>query len=121
MDYSTFTGYIAALDSVLYFSNNEIDCLRVRLWKIELRKLADEMGLAMSVCHLLPGASKWNKIEHRLFLFIRQNWRDKPLISHAVIVNWIAATTPKTGLNVECVLDTQAYPTGIVVSDEELA
>jgi hypothetical protein len=70
---------------------------------------------------LPPGTSKWNKIEHRLFSFISQNWRGKPLISHAVIVNLIAATTPKTGLKVECVLDTQAYPTGIVVSDEELA
>ncbi len=93
----------------------------VRLWKIELQKLADETGLAMSVCHLPPGTSKWNKIEQRLCSFIRQNWRGQPLISHAVIVNWIAATTPKTGLNVECVLDTQADPTGIVVSDEELA
>ena len=94
---------------------------RVRLWKIELQKLADETGLAISVCHLPPGTSKWNKIEHRLFSFISQNWRGKPLISHAVIVNLIAATTTKTGLKVECMLDTQAYPTGIVVSDEELA
>jgi transposase len=94
---------------------------RIRLWKVELQKLADETGLAISVCHLPPGTSKWNKIEHRLFSFISQNWRGKPLISHAVIVNLIAATTTKTGLKVECALDTQSYPTGIVVSDEELA
>jgi hypothetical protein len=94
---------------------------RVRLWKVELQKLADDTGLAFSVCHLPPGTSKWNKIEHRLFSFISQNWRGKPLISHAVIVNLIAATTTKTGLTVECALDTQTYPTGIMVSDEELA
>ena len=65
---------------------------RVRLWKIELQKLADEIGLPISVCHFPPGTSKWNKIEHRLFSFISQNWRGKPLISHEVIVNLIAAT-----------------------------
>ena len=94
---------------------------RLRLWKIELQKLADESGLAISVCHLPPGTSKWNKIEHRLFSYISQNWRGKPLISHAVIVNLIAATTTKTGLKVRCELDTQVYPTGIVVTDDELA
>lgn len=94
---------------------------RVRLWKIELQKLADETGLEISVCHLPPGTSKWNKIEHRLFSYISQNWRGKPLISHAVIVNLIAATTTKTGLNIRCELDTQAYPTGIVVTDDEMA
>ena len=72
---------------------------RVRLWKIELQKLADESGLAISVCHLPPGTSKWNKIEHRLFSYISQNWRGKPLISHTMIVNLIAATTTKTGLD----------------------
>ena len=94
---------------------------RVRLWKIELQKLADESGLEISVCHLPPGTSKWNKIEHRLFSYISQNWRGKPLISHAVIVNLIAATTTKTGLKVRCELDTQVYPMGIVVTDDELA
>jgi transposase len=94
---------------------------RVRLWKIELQKLADESGLAISVCHLPPGTSKWNKIEQRLFSYISQNWRGKPLISHAVIVNLIAATTTKTGLKVQCELDTQVYPMGIVVTDDELA
>ena len=94
---------------------------RVRLWKIELQKLADETGLAISVCHLPPGTSKWNKIEHRRFSYISQNWRGKPLITHAVIVNLIAATTTKTGLTVRCELDTQAYPMGIVVTDDALA
>ena len=73
---------------------------RIRLWKLELQKLADETGLEISICHLPPGTSKWNKIEHRLFSFISQNWRGKPLVSHQVIVNLIAATTTKTGLRV---------------------
>lgn len=94
---------------------------RLRLWKIELQKLADETGLEIAVCHLPPGTSKWNKIEHRLFSYISQNWRGKPLISHEVIVNLIAATTTNPGLKVRCQLDTQSYPTGTVVSDDELA
>jgi hypothetical protein len=73
---------------------------RVRLWKLELQKLADETRLHISVCHLPPGTSKWNKIEHRLFSFISQNWRGKPLVSHEVIVNLISATTTQTGLKV---------------------
>lgn len=68
---------------------------RIKLWKLELQKLADEIGLSISVCHLPPGTSKWNKIEHRLFSFITQNWRGKPLVSHEVVVNLIAATTNK--------------------------
>jgi transposase len=94
---------------------------RLRLWKVELQKLADETGLEIAVCHLPPGTSKWNKIEHRLFSYISQNWRSKPLISHEVIVNLIAATTTKTGLKVCSQLDTQSYPTGTVVTDDELA
>jgi transposase len=94
---------------------------RVRLWKVELQKLAKETGLAISVCHLPPGTSKWNRIEHRLFSFISQNWRGRPLVSHEVIVNLIAATTTKTGLSVRCQLDTNAYPAGLKVSDEEMA
>lgn len=94
---------------------------RLRLWKVELQKLADELGLEIAVCHLPPGTSKWNKIEHRLFSYITQNWRGKPLISHQVIVNLIAATTTTTGLKVRCELDQQSYPTGTVVSDAELA
>jgi hypothetical protein len=94
---------------------------RVRLWKVELQKFVDEAGVAVQVCHLPPGTSKWNKIEHRLFSFITQNWRGQPLISHEVIVNLIGATTNSKGLKVKCVLDTSKYPSGIKVSDEEFA
>ena len=93
---------------------------RLRLWKLELQRLADELGLAITVCHLPPGTSKWNKIEHRLFSFITQNWRGKPLISHQVIVELIAATSTKTGLKVRCQLDQNTYPAGIKVSNAEL-
>jgi hypothetical protein len=94
---------------------------RVRLWKIELQKLADETGLQISVCHLPPGTSKWNKIEHRLFSFISQNWRGKPLVSHQVIVNLIAATTTKAGLRVRAELDPGKYPKGVKISNKEVA
>jgi hypothetical protein len=94
---------------------------RVRLWKVELQKLANETGLSISVSHLPPGTSKWNKIEHRLFSFITQNWRGKPLVTHEVIVNLIAATSTKEGLQVRCQLDTNSYPKGIKVSDEMMA
>jgi hypothetical protein len=94
---------------------------RVRLWKLELQKLADETGLEISICHLPPGTSKWNKIEHRLFSFISQNWRGKPLVSHQVIVNLIAATTTKTGLRVRAEVDPGQYPKGVKVSDKEVA
>lgn len=94
---------------------------RLRLWKVELQKLADEIGLPIAVCHFPPGTSKWNKIEHRLFSYITQNWRGKPLRSFQAIVNLIAATTTKTGLKVHAELNTEAYQSGIKVSDEELA
>jgi len=94
---------------------------RVRLWKWELQQLADETGLEISVCHFPPGTSKWNKIEHRLFSFISQNWRGKPLISHEVIINLIAATTSKTGLAVKSGLDPNSYPSGIKVTDKQMA
>jgi len=94
---------------------------RVRLWKLELQKLADETGLEISVCHFPPGTSKWNRIEHRLFSFITKNWRGKPLVSHEVIVNLIAATTTRTGLRVQSQLDTGKYPKGIKVSKQEFA
>jgi len=93
---------------------------RLRLWKIELQELADRTGLAITVCHLPPGTSKWNKIEHRLFSHISQNWRGKPLVSHEVIVNLIAATTTRAGLRVQAKLDTNEYPAGIRVSDEQM-
>ncbi len=94
---------------------------RVRLWKWELQQFADETGLAITLCHLPPGTSKWNKIEHRLFAWISQNWRGKPLTSYAVILKLIAATTTKAGLTVQCQLDTNSYPSGRKVSDEEMA
>ena len=94
---------------------------RLRLWKIELQKLADETGLEIAVCHFPPGTSKWNKIEHRLFSAITQNWRGKPLVSHEVVVNLIGATTTETGLRVTSKLDTNRYPAGRKVSDDELA
>jgi hypothetical protein len=94
---------------------------RVRLWKLELQKLADETGLGISVCHFPPGTSKWNKIEHRLFSFITKNWRGKPLVSHEVIVNLIAATITRTGLRVQSQLDTGKYPKGIKVGKQEFA
>lgn len=93
---------------------------RVRLWKVELQKLADETGLTISVCHYPPGTSKWNKIEHRLFCHISQNWRARPLTSRLAIVELIGATTTKAGLKVTCQLDTADYPKGIKVSDAEM-
>jgi Rhodopirellula transposase DDE domain len=94
---------------------------RTRLWKVSLQVLADELGLTLHVCHFPPGTSKWNKIEHRLFSFITQNWRGKPLVSHQAIVSLIASTTTHTGLIVKAALDTNHYDTEIKVSDEELA
>jgi transposase len=94
---------------------------RTRLWKVSLQALADELGLTLDVCHFPPGTSKWNKIEHRLFSFITQNWRGKPLVSHQAIVSLIANTTTSTGLVVKAALDTNHYDTAIKVSDEELA
>jgi transposase len=92
-----------------------------RLWKVELQDLADETGLSIWVCHFPPGTSKWNKIEHRLFCHITENWRGRPLIDHETIVQLIGNTTTKTGLKVEAQLDTDTYATGIEITDEELA
>jgi hypothetical protein len=94
---------------------------RVRLWKVELQKLADELKLPVTVCHLPPGTSKWNKIEHRLFSFITINWRGKPLRSYRTIIQLIAATTTKAGLKVRAELDESKYPKGVKVSDAQLA
>ncbi|MFF5715245.1 ISAzo13 family transposase [Streptomyces sp. NPDC012756] len=93
---------------------------RTRAWKLELAQLAVETGLTITVCHLPPGTSKWNKIEHRLFSHITMNWRGRPLTSHEVIVQSIAATTTRTGLRVVSRLDTNAYPTGVKVGDAEM-
>lgn len=92
---------------------------RVRLWKLELQKLANELDMSIRVSHFPPGTSKWNKIEHRLFSFISMNWRGKPLVSHETIVNLIAATTTKKGLKVRAELDSEHYPKGIKVTDDE--
>jgi hypothetical protein len=94
--------------------------VQVRLWKRELQRFANETGLKVTVAHLPPGTTKWNKIEHRLFAFITMNWRGKPLVSHQVIVQLIGSTTTETGLAVCCELDANLYPKGIKVSDEEM-
>ena len=93
---------------------------RLRLWKLELQKFADETGLSLSVCHFPPGTSKWNKIEHRLFSFISSNWRGEPLRDYETIVHLIAKTTTAKGLKVTCRLDRRKYPTGRKVTDEEM-
>jgi hypothetical protein len=94
---------------------------RCRLWKVAVQELADAVGLRITVCHFPPGTSKWNTIEHRMFCHITKNWRGKPLLSRAVVVNLIGSTRTKAGLHVQAELDTNAYETGIEVSDEELA
>jgi hypothetical protein len=93
---------------------------RLRLWKLELQKLADETRLEIAVCHFPPGTSKWNKIEHRLFSAISQNWRGKPLVNHEVVVNLIGATTTRTGLRVRAGLDSNQYPAGTTVSNGDI-
>ncbi len=94
---------------------------RSRLWKWVLQRMADDFDLTLSVCHFPPGTSKWNKIEHRLFSFISQNWRGKPLVSHHAIVNLIAATTTRAGLHVKAAPDTRRYETAVHVPDEVVA
>jgi hypothetical protein len=93
---------------------------RSRLWKVSLQALANQLGLCLHVCHFPPGTSKWNKIEHRLFSFITQNWRGRPLVSHQTVVNLIASTTTRTGLIVKAALDTNRYETAVKVTDEQL-
>jgi hypothetical protein len=94
---------------------------RSRLWKVAVQDLADLLGFPISVCHFPPGTSKWNQIEHRMFCHITQNWRGRPLVSRAVVVNLIGNTTTRTGLEIQAELDTHSYKTGIQVTDEELA
>jgi hypothetical protein len=94
---------------------------RLRLWKTQLQQLADKTRLRISICHLPPGTSKWNKIEHRMFAYITQNWRGRPLTSHEVIVNLIGNTTTQTGLHIHAELDTNSYATGKRITDDELA
>jgi len=93
---------------------------RNRLWKVELQKMANRTGLTITVCHFPPGTSKWNKIEHRMFSFITKNWRGKPLVDRATIVNLIGSTKTKEGLKIRCELDKNKYPKGIKVTDEQL-
>jgi hypothetical protein len=93
---------------------------RSRLWKVCLQKLADELGLKISVCHFPPGTSKWNKIEHRMFCRITENWRGHPLVSHEVVVNLIGSTRTRTGLRIQAELDTTSYETGVKVTNKEL-
>ena len=94
---------------------------RNRLWKLELQRFADATGLEVSVCHFPPGTSKWNKIEHRMFCWITENWRGRPLVSREAVVELIANTTTREGLSIRAELDENEYPTGVKVSDEELA
>jgi DDE family transposase len=93
---------------------------RCRLWKMEVQKLADELGLQISVCHFPPGTSKWNKIEHRMFCHITENWRGRPLVSREVVVNLIGHTTTKAGLEIRSAVDENRYPTGREVTDQQL-
>jgi hypothetical protein len=93
---------------------------RIRLWKTKLQEFANETGLSITIRHFPPGTSKWNKIEHRLFSFISQNWRGKPLVNHEVIVNLIAATKTRSGLRVQCRLDTNNYQKGVKISDRDM-
>jgi hypothetical protein len=94
---------------------------RSRLWKVALQRLADDIHIPITVCHFPPGTSKWNKIEHRMFSFVTKNWRGRPLISHEVIVNLISNTTTDRGLKIQAQLDTNQYPTGTHVSDQQLS
>jgi hypothetical protein len=94
---------------------------RARLWKLKVQRLADRLGLRISVCHFPPGTSKWNRVEHRMFCHITENWRGRPLVSRAVIVNSIGRVRTREGLRIEAELDTNSYPKGIKVSDEEMA
>jgi transposase len=114
------TVYALAASLLIIADSGGSNGYRLRLWKVQLQRLADEIGKPISVSHLPPGTSKWNKIEHRLFSFITQNWRGKPLITHQVIVDLIASTTTKTGLTVRCELDSRLYAKGRRVTDKEL-
>ncbi len=111
--------YPAARELMIMADGGGSNGSRLRLWKLELQQLADELGLTIRVSHFPPGTSKWNKIEHRLFSFISLNWRGQPLVSHEVIVNLIAATTTQNGLRVRAEIDDNPYPKGIKVTDAE--
>ena len=114
-------AYPKATELLILADSGGSNSSRTRLWKVALQRLADRMGIAVSVSHFPPGTSKWNKIEHRMFCHITENWRGRPLVSHEVVVNLIGNTTTKQGLTIQAELDTTPYPTGIQVSDEDLA
>ena len=113
--------YPAAQELLLMADGGGSNSSRSRLWKVALQQLADETGLSISVCHFPPGTSKWNKIEHRMFCHITENWRGQPLISHEVIVNLIGNTRTNAGLTIQAELDSGVYPIKKQVSDAELA
>lgn len=113
--------YPACRDILITADGGGSNGYRLRLWKLELQKLADETGLSISVCHFPPGTSKWNKVEHRLFSFISSNWRGEPLVDYETIVRLIANTTTAKGLSVTCRLDRKKYPAGRKVSNEEFS
>ncbi len=115
------TAYPEAEELLITADGGGSNGSRNRLWKQEMQKFADEIGLAVSICHFPPGTSKWNKIEHRMFSHITKNWRGRPLTSHEVIVNLIANTTTNAGLKIKSALDAKEYPTGIKISDKEMA
>ena len=112
--------YSRASDLLITADSGGSNSSRNRLWKVELQKMANRTGLTITVCHFPPGTSKWNKIEHRMFSFITQNWRGKPLINRATIVNLIGSTKTKEGLKIRCELDPKTYPKGIKVPDAQL-
>ena len=114
-------AYPKATELLILADSGGSNSSRTRLWKVALQRLADRTGIAVSVSHFPPGTSKWNKIEHRMFCHITENWRGRPLVSHEVVVNLIGNTTTKQGLTIQAELDTTPYPTGIQVSDEDLA
>lgn len=113
--------YPQAMELLILADSGGSNGSRSRLWKIGVQRLANETSLNVTVCHFPPGTSKWNKIEHRLFSFITQNWRGRPLVSHEVIVNLIGSTTTKSGLNVKAKLSKKKYETGIKVSKDDFA
>jgi hypothetical protein len=113
--------YPAATDLLVTADGGGSNGSRCRLWKLELQRLADETGLNITVCHFPPSTSKWNKIEHRMFCHITENWRGRPLISHEVVVNLIAHTTTRTGLRIQAQLDTSKYATGVKVTAKQMA
>jgi hypothetical protein len=114
-------GYPDATKLLITADAGGSNSARSRVWKAELAGLAAETGLVITVCHFPPGTSKWNKIEHRLFSHITHNWRGRPLTSHEVVVNTIAATTTRTGLSVHAELDDGTYPLGVTISDQDMA